>query len=106
MKKLLFVSLFVSTQAFASGYQCSGAGFNIEVLTNPNEMYVVGNGYDAQASNVKIESLFDTVVTGNFANPPSTFRLMIKDSAGMVGNLKISTGNGVKEFKNLACVKN
>lgn len=106
MKKLLFVSLFASVEAFAGGYQCSGAGFNIEVLTNPSEMYVVGNGYDAQASNVKIESLFDTVVTGNFANPPSTFRLMIKDSAGMVGNLKISTGNGVKEFKNLACVKN
>lgn len=105
MKKLLFAALFVSTQAFA-GYQCSGSGFNIEVLTNPSAMLVVGNGYDAEATNVKIESLFDTVVTGNFNNPASTLRLTIRDSATMVGNLKISTSNGVKEFKNLACVKN
>lgn len=106
MKKIALLTLLISSGAFANGYQCSGSGFNIEVYTNPSEMIVVGNGYDAKATNVKIETLFDTVVTGNFTNPPSTFRLTIKDSAGMVGNLKLSTTTGVKEFKNLACVKN
>lgn len=105
MKKLTIAlaALCFSGSLLASDFLCVGSGFRIEVRFNPEAVLFTGNGYDAQASNVRIESMFETSITGNIANPLSTFKLVIKDGAGANGSLRLSSSNGTKNFSNLNC---
>lgn len=111
MKKLVLALSFLPVLATASVYNCSGAGFVIDLAGNPLEMRVSGNGFNTMAQNVRASSTFDTVITGNTANPAASLRLTIKDSSfGNPGDsfkaiLQISSASGIKEFNNLNCIR-
>ncbi len=115
MKKLLLnLSLLVSllpTLSLASVYNCSGSGFVIDLAGDPLEMKVVGNGFNSMAQNVRANSTFDTIVTGNILNPPASIKLTIKDSSfgnpgdSFRGNLQVSSAAGVKDFYGLNCIR-
>lgn len=111
MKNLLIALCLVPTVSFASIYSCNGAGFSIELTGNPIEMKVAGNGLNAMAKNVRISSTFDTIVTGNIANPAATVKLTIKDSSyGNPGDsfnagLQVSSAAGVKDYAGIVCIR-
>lgn len=111
MKKLLILATILPSVSFASLYSCSGAGFNLEVAANPLSMRVVGNGYNTNLTNLNAVVNFDTIVSGNTANPPGTFKLVVKDSSfanpgdQFKGIVTVSTPTGVREFPGLTCVK-
>lgn len=111
MKKMLVLSLFLPVLSFAGVYNCSGAGFVIDLAGNPLEMRITGNGFNTMVQNVRASSTFDTVVTGNTSNPPATLRLTIKDSSfgnpgdSFKGTLQVSSAAGIKEFNNLNCIR-
>jgi len=106
----LLLSLLPSL-SFASVYNCSGAGFVIDLAGNPLEMKVVGNGFNSMVQNVRANSTFDTVVTGNILNPAASIKLTIKDSSfgnpgdSFKGVLQISSSAGIKEFTGLNCIR-
>jgi hypothetical protein len=97
--------------AFASLYNCQGAGFNIDIGSNPIDMKILGNGINTTITNVKVNSTFDTAFVGNSQNPPATMKLIIKDTnfANPGDNFKgifiISSGSGIREFTGLQCIK-
>lgn len=111
MKKMIFALAFLPVLSFASVYNCSGAGFVIDLAGNPLELKIYGNGFNTMAQNVRASSTFDTVITGNTANPAATLRLTIKDSSfGNPGDsfkaiLQVSSAAGIKEFTNLNCIR-
>lgn len=109
MKKIICALVMVPSLSFASMYTCTGAGFTIDVLNNPVEMKVTGNGINTVIPNVKVSSTFDTVLVGNSQNPPATMKLTIKDSSfanpgdTFKANFSISSAAGVKDFTGLTC---
>lgn len=111
MKNLIFTLAILPTLGLASVYNCSGSGFMIDLVGNPLEMKVSGNGFNTMAQNVRASSTFDTVVTGNTATPAASLRLTIKDSSfGNPGDsfkalLQVSSAAGIKEFSNLVCIR-
>lgn len=111
LKKFLVVISLLPAIGCASVYNCSGAGFIIDIAGNPIEMKVSGNGFNTMVQNVRASSTFDTVVTGNTANPAASLRLTIKDSSfGNPGDsfkaiLQVSSAAGIKEFTNLNCIR-
>jgi hypothetical protein len=111
MKKILFVLALLPSLTFASVYNCSGAGFVIDVAGNPLEMRVVGNGFNTMVQNVRVQSNFDTLISGNTAAPAATLKLTIKDSSfgnpgdSFKASLQISSAAGIKEFAGLLCVR-
>ena len=111
MKKFLLAIALLPTITFAGVYNCSGAGFIIDIVGNPLEMKVVGNGFNTMVSNVRATSTFDTVVSGNTLNPAATLKLTIKDSSfgnpgdNFKANLQVSSAAGIKEFNGLNCIR-
>lgn len=111
MKKILIALSLVPTLSFASIYNCSGAGFSIELLGNPVEMRIYGNGFNTVAQNVRVTSTFDTVVSANTVNPVATIKLTIKDSSygnpgdAFSANLQLSSSAGVQTHNGLTCVR-
>lgn len=111
MKTLIFCLSLVPTFAFAGLYSCQGSGYSIEVSAQPAEMRISGNGYNANAQNVRIDVLFETEITGNVSSPASTLRLKVRDAGGgnpgdvSSASLKISSANGVKEVSGLSCTR-
>lgn len=113
MKSLLIVLTIALTPAlsFASIYSCSGAGFSIEVVGNPIEMRITGNGFNSVAKNASSSSTFDTVIAGNTASPAATVKLVIKDSSfanpGDRFNalVQVSSASGVRDFSGVTCIR-
>jgi hypothetical protein len=111
MKNLLIAIALVPSISFASVYNCSGAGFVIDIAGNPLDMRISGNGYNSMAQNVRASSTFDTVITGNTTTPPATLKLTIKDSSfgnpgdSFKASLQISSAAGIKDFTNLNCIR-
>jgi hypothetical protein len=109
MKKMICALMLVPTISFANLYSCAGAGFNIDILSNPVEMKLVGNGINTSIPNVKLNATFDTVLVGNSQNPVATIKLTIKDSSfanpgdSFKSILSISSSTGVREFTGLIC---
>jgi hypothetical protein len=109
MKKILCVLALIPSISFANLYMCTGAGFTIDIRSNPLEMKVTGNGINTVITNLKINSTFDTILVGNSQNPPATMKVTIKDSsfANPGDNFKamftISSAAGVKDFPGLSC---
>lgn len=111
MKKILLALVLIPGISFANVYSCNGAGFNIEILSNPSEMKVVGNGISTVVSNLKSTATFDTVFIGNSQNPAATMKVTIKDSSfanpgdSFKAALTISSAAGVKEYPGLTCLR-
>ena len=104
MKTLIIALSLLPTISFASLYSCTGSGFTLQIVENPLEMKISGNGFNSVAKNVSLVSTFDTIVTGNTTNPPASVKLTIKDSGDSVSaGLQISSGAGIKEYSNLTC---
>ena len=111
MKKILCALVLLPTLSFANMYSCTGAGFNIDVSSNPIEMKVTGNGINTDVPNIKVTATFDTVLAGNSQNPPATLKLTVKDSSfanpgdSFKAILSISSASGVKDIPGLTCVR-
>ncbi len=111
MKKYLFALTLLPTLSFASVYNCSGAGFVIDLAGEPLNMHVAGNGFNTMAQNVHSSATFDTVVTGNTINPAASIKLTIKDSSfgnpgdSFKASVQISSAAGIKEFTGLNCIR-
>lgn len=111
MRKILFAIALIPSLSFANLYTCTGAGFNIDIQSNPMEMKVAGNGFNTLIPNLKITANFDTVLMGNSQTPPATIKVTIKDSSfanpgdNFKGILTISSAAGVKEYPGLICVR-
>ena len=111
MKKLILFLTLLPALSFASVYNCSGSGFNVDISGNPIEMKISGNGFNSMAQNVRITSTFDTIISGNTTSPSATLKLTIADSSfGNPGDafkagLQVSSAAGVKEFTGLNCVR-
>jgi hypothetical protein len=63
MKKMLLALLLLPALSFASFYNCSGSGFNIDVTANPFEMKIVGNNINSITQNIRMSSTFDTIIS-------------------------------------------
>jgi hypothetical protein len=111
MKKILCALVFLPTLSFANLYTCTGAGFAIDIQSNPMEMKVVGNGINTLIPNLKLNATFDTVLIGNSQNPAATMKITIKDSsfANPGDNFKaiftVSSSAGVKDYSGLTCLR-
>ncbi len=111
MKKIIIALALVPTLSFASIYSCSGQGFSLELMGNPVEMKVAGNGLNVMAQNVQVSETFDTVVTANIKNPAQSIKLSIKDSKfGNPGDrfnasLLISSALGAKKYSGFVCIR-
>lgn len=111
MKYFLLTMVIFPSLSWASLYNCSGAGFNIDISVNPIAMKVVGNGFNSNIMNINSTATFDTVITGNSANPAATLKLVIKDSSfanpgdSFKAVLSVSTPTGVKEYAGLTCLR-
>lgn len=111
MKNLIIAMTLIPTISFASLYDCKGAGFTLNIVENPVEMKIAGNGFNTLVKNVNIAATFDTVITGNTPNPAASIKLTIKDSSfanpgeSFVSTLQVSSGAGVKEFTNISCTR-
>lgn len=111
MKNIIIALALVPTLSFASIYSCSGPGFSLELMGNPVEMKVTGNGFNVMAQNIQVSETFNTTVTGNIKNPAQTVKLTIKDSnAGNPGDrfkasLMISSALGVKNYPGFVCIR-
>lgn len=111
MKKYLLAITLLPTLSLAGVYNCSGAGFVIDVAGNPLEMKIVGNGFNTMVSNVRANSTFDTVISGNTLTPATSLKLTIKDSSfGNPGDsfkagLQVSSAAGIKDFSGLTCIR-
>ena len=111
MKKMIFALVIFPTISFAGVYNCSGAGFVVDVAGNPVEMKIVGNGFNTMVLNVHASSTFDTTISGNTANPTATLKLVIKDSSfgnpgdSFKGSLQVSSPAGIKDFNGLVCIR-
>lgn len=108
---MLLALTLLPTLSFAGVYNCSGAGFIIDIAGNPLEMKITGNGFNSMVSNVRVNATFDTVVSGNTLTPAASLKLTIKDSSfGNPGDnfkagLQVSSSAGIKEFTNLNCIR-
>ena len=111
MKKYLFALILLPTLSFANVYNCSGAGFVIDLAGEPLNMHISGNGFNTMAQNVRSSSTFDTVVTGNTINPVASIKVTIKDSSfgnpgdSFKASVQISSAAGIKEFTGLNCIR-
>lgn len=111
MKKTLLALALLPTISFAGVYNCSGSGFIIDIAGNPLEMKIVGNGFNTMVSNVRVNSTFDTVITGNTLGPAATLKLTIKDSSfgnpgdNFKASIQVSSSAGIKEFTGLNCIR-
>lgn len=112
MKTFLKIFLFlIPTLTFANVYNCSGAGFIIDLAGDPLEMKVAGNGFNTMALNVHSTVTFDTVISGNTSSPNATIKLTIKDSSfGNPGDnfkaqVQISSSLGIKDYPGLVCIR-
>lgn len=112
MKKTISaILILLPTITFANVYNCTGAGFIIDLAGEPLEMKVTGNGFNTMAINVHSTATFDTVISGNTATPPATIKLTIKDSNfGNPGDsfkaqLQISSSVGIKDYPGLVCIR-
>jgi hypothetical protein len=95
----------------ASLFNCNGAGFTIDIRTNPYDMSVSGNGFNSRIINLNATTTFDTVITGNTLNPAATLKLVIKDSSfanpgdSFKALMIVSTPTGVKDYSGITCLK-
>ena len=111
MKSIILMLTLIPAMSFANIYSCTGNGFNIEIGGSPVAMRVVGNGINGMVENVHVSSTFDTVIAGNLSNPPSTIKLVIKDSSfgnpgdSFKASAQVSSSAGVKDFSSLVCVR-
>lgn len=111
MKKLLFIAALLPSLSYASVYNCSGAGFVIDIAGEPLEMKISGNGFNSMAQNVRVASTFDTVISGNTSSPPATLKLTIKDSSfgnpgdSFKASIQVSSAAGIKDFGGLTCIR-
>lgn len=110
--KTIFITLaLLPTFALASVYNCAGSGFVIDLAGNPLEMKITGNGYNSMVQNLRVNSNFDTVVTGNTVTPATSVQLTIKDASfGNPGDsfkalFQVSSAAGIKEFTGLNCIR-
>lgn len=111
MKKLLLAALLIPSVSMASLYNCSGAGFTIDISSSPFDMRVSGNGFNSKILNLNSTTTFDTVYTGNSTTPAATMKLVIKDSSfanpgdSFKAVLTVSTPTSVREYAGLSCLK-
>ncbi len=111
MKKLILIAAMIPTVSMASFFNCNGAGFTIDIRTNPYEMSVSGNGFNSRITNLNATSTFDTIITGNSASPAATLKLVIKDSSfanpgdSFKAIMTVSTPTGVKDYSGIICLK-
>lgn len=111
MKKLFIALSLLPSISFANIYGCNGSGFSIELLGNPVEMKITGNGFNTMAQNIRTSSTFDTVITANTANPPASVKLTIKDSSfgnpgdSFAASFQVSSASGVRDFGGITCVR-
>lgn len=111
MKTLFLTLALLPTLTFASVYNCSGAGFVIDIAGDPLDMKIVGNGFNSMAKNVRATATFDTVISGNTSAPAATLKLTIKDSSfGSPGDsfkasMQVSSASGIKDFAGLVCIR-
>lgn len=111
MKNFILAITLIPTISFASVYNCSGFGFVLDIIGNPLEMKITGNGFNSMAQNVRATSTFDTVISGNTKTPAATIKLTIKDSTfgnpgdSFKANLQISSSAGIYEYANLNCIR-
>lgn len=103
MKTIILAALVsLPTFAFASSYECVGAGFTITATTFPADMTINGNQFvSADIVNVRAIETFDTTIVGNSIKPASTVKLVIKD--GSRASLTVSSPAGIKEHTGLIC---
>ncbi len=111
MKKMIIALSLVPTLSFAALYNCSGAGFSIDVSGTPAEMRIVGNGFNTVTQNLKMTATFDTVFAANTTNPAASVRLTIKDSSfanpgdRFTSSVQVSSAQGVKDYAGLTCIR-
>ncbi|MBC7713495.1 MAG: hypothetical protein H7177_09155 [Rhizobacter sp.] len=111
MKTLIIAFSLVPTLSFASIYNCTGAGFAIDITGTPIEMKIVGNGFNTMAQNIRTSATFDTVISANTATPAASLKLTIKDSSfgnpgdSFASSFQVSSAAGVKDFTGLTCIR-